>query len=81
MAGIALGGVAAHAIATNIRKRKLIKGHLGEDYTINREDTQETLAHLEKERDELLQKTEDLQAQIRAGHAEEKDDSDTEIKK
>ncbi|MEG0993069.1 MAG: hydrogenase small subunit [Bacteroidales bacterium] len=81
LAGIALGGVAAHAIATNIRKRKMIKGHLGEDYTINQEDTQETLAHLEKERDELLQKSADLQAQIKTGEAEAKDTPDTEIKK
>lgn len=81
LAGIALGGVAAHAIATNIRKRKLIKGHLGEDYTINREDTEETLAHLEKERDQLLKETANLDAQIRAAKDETKDEPDTETKK
>jgi hydrogenase (NiFe) small subunit (hydA) len=54
LAGIALGGVAAHAIVTNIRKRKLIKGNLGEDYSINRADTEETLKNLEKKRDQLI---------------------------
>ncbi len=64
LAGIALGGVAAHAIVTNIRKRKLIKGDLGEDYSINREDTEITLSQLEKERDELINKTQELQSEI-----------------
>ncbi|MGL4292302.1 MAG: hydrogenase small subunit [Bacteroidales bacterium] len=60
LAGIALGGVAAHAIATNIRKRNLIKGRLGEDYTINQQDTEETLAHLEKEKETLMKESDKL---------------------
>ena len=64
LAGIALGGVAAHAIVTNIRKRRLIKGNMDEDYSANREDTEQTLASLEEERKELIKKADILNNKI-----------------
>lgn len=64
LAGIALGGVAAHAIVTNIRKRRLIKGNMDEDFSANKKDTELTIANLEEERNELLEKTEKLQSRI-----------------
>lgn len=75
LAGIALGGVAAHAIVTNIRKRKLIKGRMDEDFSLNRHDTEQTLANLESERDELIQKSQKLDSEIEAQKNEIKDES------
>ena len=74
LSGIALGGVAAHAIATNIRKRSMIKGKLGEDFSLNREDTEETLEHLERQRDKLAKRTAEINAQIRAARDEVADE-------
>ena len=60
LAGIALGGVLAHAIVTNVRQHKLIKGDMGDDVSINNEDTAKTLEDLNKEKTEILDKTSEL---------------------
>ena len=56
LAGIALGGVVAHAIATNIRKHKMIKGDMGEDYSVNNEDTEITLSQISEDVKKLKEK-------------------------
>lgn len=56
----ALGGVTAHAIATNFRKRRLIDGELSQDFTLNKEDSAESMGELEKEKRALLHESNEL---------------------
>ena len=60
LAGIALGGVIAHAIATNMRKHKMIKGDMGEDYSINQEDTEKTLSNISEQVEKIKENENDL---------------------
>ena len=60
LAGIALGGVVAHAIATNMRKNRMIRGDMGDDYSVNQEDTEKTLADMSQEADKIIKKEEEM---------------------
>ena len=59
LTGIALGGVATHAVITNVRKRRLIKGSMDDDFSLNEKDTEETIQELEEKRDRLINKKKD----------------------
>ena len=60
LGGIALGGVVAHAIATNMRKNRMIRGDMGDDYSVNQEDTEKTLADMSQEADKNIKKDEEM---------------------
>ena len=60
LAGIALGGVVAHAIATNMRKNRMIRGAMGDDYSVNKEDTEKTRAVMSQEAAKILNQYEDM---------------------
>ena len=47
LSAVALGGVLAHAVVTNIQKHKLIKNQM-DDLSINEEDFDKTESHLKK---------------------------------
>ncbi|MGL4805460.1 MAG: hypothetical protein ACRC26_03845, partial [Bacteroidales bacterium] len=59
LTAVALGGVAAHAIVTNIQKRSLIKNRT-DDISLNVEDNQEYCGELGKRMDNLNKKIDQI---------------------
>ena len=55
LSAVALGGVLAHAVVTNIQKHKLIKNQM-DDLSINEEDFDKTESHLKNEKEKIEQK-------------------------
>ena len=52
LSAVTLGGVLAHAVVTNIQKRKLIKNQL-DDISINTEEYERQKARMEEERRQI----------------------------